>query len=56
MMKWKTKMETTNIGVLDLDNVTFNDEYLQVSIDICSISDSLKVEIEKAIEIAKKTV
>lgn len=54
MMKWKTKTETTNIGVLDLDNVTFNDEYLQVSIDICSISDSLKVEIEKAIEIAKK--
>jgi len=52
-MKWKTRTETTNIGVLELGNLTFNEDYMQVSIDICDMSDNLKVDIDKAIEIAK---
>lgn len=53
MMKWKARTETTNIGVLELGNLTFDENYMEVSIDICGMSDSLKAEIEKAIEIAK---
>lgn len=53
MMKWKARTETTNIGVLELGNLTFNEDYMEVSIDICDMSDCLKAEIEKAVEIAK---
>lgn len=53
MMKWKARTETTNIGVLELSNLTFNEDYMEVSIDICDMSDCLKAEIEKAVEIAK---
>lgn len=53
MMKWKARTETTNIGVLELGNLTFDEDYMEVSIDICDMSDSLKAEIKKAIEIAK---
>ena len=53
MMKWKTRTETTNIGVLELGNLTFNEDYIEVSIDICDMSDCLKAEIEKAIEARK---
>lgn len=53
MMKWKARTETTNIGILELDNLTFNEDYMEVSIDICDMSDCLKVEIEKAIEARK---
>lgn len=53
MMKWKARTETTNIGVLDLGNITFDEDYMEVSIDIFDMSDSLKAEVEKAIEIAK---
>lgn len=53
MMKWKARTETTNIGVLDLGSITFNEDYMEVSIDIFDMSDSLKMEVEKAIEIAK---
>ena len=52
-MKWKARTGTTNIGVLELGNLTFNEDYMEVSIDIHSVSDSLKAEIEKAIEIRK---
>lgn len=54
MMKWKARTETTNIGVLELSNLTFDDDRIEVSIDICDMSDSLKLEVGKAIEIAKK--
>ena len=53
MMKWKARTETTNIGILELGNLTFNEDYMEVSIDICDMSDSLKEEVAKAIEIAK---
>lgn len=53
MMKWKARTETTNIGVLELGNLTFDEDYMEVSIDICDMSDSLKEEVKKAIEIAK---
>lgn len=53
MMKWKARTETTNIGVLELGNLTFNEDYMEVSIDICDMSDNLKAEVDKAIEIAK---
>lgn len=52
-MKWKARIETTNIGVLELGSLTFNEDYMEVAIDICDMSDNLKAEVEKAIEIAK---
>ena len=52
-MKWKARTETTNIGVLELGNLTFNEDYMELSIDIYEMSDSLRAEIEKAIEIKK---
>lgn len=53
MMKWKARTETTNIGILKLDNLTFNEDYMEVSIDICDMSDCLKADVEKAIEARK---
>lgn len=53
MMKWKARTETTNIGILELGNLTFDEDYMEVSIDICGMSDNLKVEVSRAIEIAK---
>lgn len=53
MMKWKARTETTNIGILELGNIVFDEDYMEVSIDICSMSDELKREVEKAIEIAR---
>lgn len=53
MMKWKARTETTNIGVLDLGSITFNEDYMEVSIDIFDMSEELKAELNKAIEIEK---
>lgn len=53
MMKWKARTETTNIGVLELGNLTFDEDYMEVSIDICDMSEELKAELNKAIEIEK---
>ena len=53
MMKWKARTETTNIGILELGNLTFDEDYMEVSIDICDMSENLKAEVDKAIEIAK---
>lgn len=53
MMKWKARTETTNIGVLELGNLTFNEDYMEVSIDIFDMSEELKAEVSKAIEVAK---
>lgn len=53
MMKWKVRTETTNIGILELGNLTFDKDYIEVSIDICDMSDNLKAEVDKAIEIEK---
>lgn len=53
MMKWKARTESTNIGVLELGNLTFDEDYMEVSINICDMSDNLKAEVDKAIEIAK---
>lgn len=53
MMKWKARKETMDIGVLELDSITFNENYLEISIDICGMSDSLKEEINNAVELRK---
>lgn len=53
MMKWKTRTETTNIGILELGYLTFDEDYMEISIDICDMSDSLKEEVKKAIELEK---
>lgn len=53
MMKWKARTETTNIGVLELGNLTFDEDYMEVSIDICDMSGDLKEEIKRGIEIEK---
>ena len=53
MMKWKAKKETLNIGEMKLDNLTFNEDYMELSIDIFEISEELQTEINKSIEIAK---
>jgi len=53
MMKWKARKETLNIGTMELDNLTFNEDYMEVSIDIMNVSDELLAEINKSIEIAK---
>lgn len=53
MMKWNAHTETTNIGVLELGDLSFNEKYIEIAIDICDMSDNLKAELEKAIEIAK---
>lgn len=52
-MKWKARKETTNIGVLELGNLTFNEDYMEISIDIFDMSDGLKQELNKAIEVEK---
>lgn len=54
MMKWKARTETMDIGILELDNLTFNEDYIEISVDICGVSEGLKAEIDKAIEIEKK--
>ena len=53
MMKWKAKKETLNIGTMKLDNLTFNEDYMELSIDILEVSEELQTEINKSIEIAK---
>lgn len=53
MMKWKARTETTNIGVLELGNITLDEDYMEVAIDICDMSEDLKAELNKAIEIEK---
>lgn len=53
MMKWKARTETTNIGILELGNLTLDEDYMEVSIDICGMSNNLKAEVEKAIGLRK---
>lgn len=53
MMQWKARKENLNIGSMELSNVTFNEDYMEVSIDILSVSDELRAEIEKSIDVAK---
>lgn len=53
MMKWKARTETTNIGVLELGNITLDEDYMEISIDICDMSEDLKAQLNKAIEIEK---
>lgn len=53
MMKWKARTETTNIGILELGNITLDEDYMEVAIDICDMSEDLKAELNKAIEIEK---
>lgn len=52
-MKWKARTETTNIGVLELGNITLDEDYMEISIDICDMSEDLKAQLNKAIEIEK---
>ena len=53
MMKWKARKETTNIGTMELGNVTLDEDNIGVFVDVCDMSDSLKAEVDKAVEIEK---
>lgn len=53
MVRWKTRTETTDIGILELGNLTFDDDYMEISIDIHDMSDNLREEVKKTIEIGK---
>lgn len=53
MMKWKARKETINIGTMELGNVTLDEDNIGVFVDICDMSDSLKAEVDKAVEIEK---
>lgn len=53
MVKRETRTETINIGTLELGNLTFDDNYIEMSIDVCDMSDDLKKEVEKIIEVEK---
>lgn len=53
MMKWKARTETTNIGTLELGNITFDEDNICILVDICDMSDSLKEEVKRAVEIEK---
>ena len=37
MMKWKSGKETVNIGCIGLGGITFDEERMGVSIDICDM-------------------
>ena len=53
MMKWKARTETTNIGCIKLGNLTFDEDYMSVSIDICDMSKDVRAQIDVAVEAAK---
>jgi len=53
MMKWNVRTEVANIGAMDLDNLTYSEDYMQLCLDILDMSDKLKAELEKAVEIEK---
>ena len=53
MMKWKSGKETVNIGCIKLGGITFDEERMGVSIDICDMSEELKAEVDRAVEMAK---
>ena len=52
-MNWKARKETINVGTMELDNLTFDEDYMEVALDVFKVSDELQVEINKAIEIQK---
>lgn len=53
MMKWNMKKEALNIGSIQLDNFQLDNDYMEVLLDIIDMSDELRAEISKAIEIEK---
>lgn len=53
MVKWKARKETADIGCIELGSLTFDEDYMSVSIDICDMSEELKTEVDKAVGLAK---
>lgn len=53
MVKWKARKETVDIGCIELGSLTFDEDYMSVSIDICDMSEELKTEVDKAVGVAK---
>jgi len=49
MVKWKARKETVDIGCIELGSLTFDEDYMSVSIDICDMSEELKEEVDKAV-------
>lgn len=47
------KTQSGNIGTLQLGKVSFIDQPILISIDICNVSKAIQEEIAKAIEAAK---
>ena len=42
-----------DIGCIELGSLTFDEDYISVSIDICDMSEGLKAEVDKAVGVAK---
>jgi hypothetical protein len=53
MVRWKARKETVDIGCIGLGSLTFDEDYIGVSIDICDMSEELKEEVGRAVEAAK---
>lgn len=56
MLKWNAKKENENLGVIELGNLKFNinDDYIEVAMDIFSMSNDLNEEVQKAIQVGKE--
>ena len=52
MLKWNAKKENENLGVIELGNLKFNinDDYIEVAMDIFSMSNDLNEEVQKGIQ------
>lgn len=53
MMKWNVKAGATNIGAMDLGNLTYDENQMLICLDILNVSDELQAEIDKVIELEK---
>lgn len=53
MMRWSTKKGTIDAGSIELNNVIFNEDHLEVCIDIYDMSEELKAEVKNAVELEK---
>ena len=53
-MKYQKEETTLNMGSISLSNFVFDEDSLGITMDILEVSDELKNEIQKSIEIEKE--
>lgn len=53
MINQEAIKEVLNVGAMEVNNMAFNENYIEIFLDICHISEELQEEINKAIEIQK---